>query len=82
MSPNSRPGSVRTYPVEHERANQRREQRGLPEVVPHRLSNIVAAPSDRVSLRQLLDYPALNLEHLTYAGDTIEGAEPVDAELG
>ena len=65
----------------HERANRRRSALGLAEVVPHTLSDIVATPSNKVSLRQLLQFPAFNLEHLTYSGEAIAGAEPIDSEL-
>ena len=69
-------------PRAHARANQRRGELGLPPVAPHRLSTIAAVPADSVSLRQLLTYPAFNLEHLTYAGDAIDGVSPVDADVG
>jgi hypothetical protein len=39
------------------------------------IGQVIARPANRVSLRQLLAMPPLNLDHLTYQSDAIIGAE-------
>lgn len=54
----------------------------LPVVRTHMLVVAEAKPSSQVSMRTLIDFPAFTLEHLTYRGDEVRGAEPHEEELG
>lgn len=64
-------------PKAHERAAGR-----LPLVRTHTLADVVALPSKDVSMRTLIDFPAFTLEHLSYRGELVSGAEPHEEELG
>lgn len=64
-------------PKAHERARKH-----LDVVRNHTLVGAEAKPSAEVSMRTLIDFPALTLEHLTYQGDEVQGAEPHEEEVG
>lgn len=64
-------------PAAHARARTQ-----LASVREHRLIGVVAKPAEDVSMRELINFPALMLEHLTYKGAEVRGAEPHEEEIG
>jgi hypothetical protein len=64
-------------PKAHERASAR-----LPVVRTHTLVGAEAKASNEISMRTLIDFPSFTLEHLTYRGEEVRGAEPHEEEVG
>jgi hypothetical protein len=63
-------------PAETDKARDYETARGTgAEIRSYTIGAAVARSAKQVSMRQMLDMPPLNLEHLTYVSDAIAGAE-------
>ena len=73
-------GASDRLPNEQRRAERWGESRGVT-IRKHQIVGYKAIPADVVTLRDILDSDALDLEYLTYGGDEVEGVLPIEDQL-